>query len=261
MRSFFKALNGSQRFSRLINDRLGRILPLVGYAFLGLSLLDMVTIIFPPQMANALWEFETIGQLVERLMFPLLGFLLIFSPRYGAVPKFEVILLKILSWLCLLWGLFYLLLLPPIIHNMVRIQAQNMVQIQQQTQQQLRGVITLEQQLTQNTTDPQVQDLLQQILSQNPELKSPDQAKAELVDQLNALKAKTEGQEQILQQRYQLTLRKNAFKWTIGAAMGGLTFLGIWYLTRGLQGLKLSRSSTTVMPQPPHTSQDHNADT
>jgi hypothetical protein len=243
----FKGLRGSQRFPRLVNDRLSRIMPVVGYAFLGLSLLDVVTLIIPPQFTNALWEFETIGQLVERLMFPLLGFVFVLFPRYGAVPKVEVLLLKVLSWGCALWGLFYLLLLPPIIHNMFRLEAQNLSQIEEQTQQQLQGVITLEQQLSENSTDPQIQALLQQILSQNPDLKTPDQAKTELVDQLNTLKTRTEGQAKTLQQRYRLNLRKNAVKWAIGATLGGLTFLWIWRLSRGVQTLKFSRSSAAAV--------------
>jgi hypothetical protein len=244
---FLKGLQGSQRFPRMVNDRLGHIIPVVGYAFLGLSFLDVVTIIMPPQFTNALWEFETIGQLVERLMFPLLGFLFVFFPRYGAVPKFEVLFLKTLSWVCALWGLFYLLLLPPIVHNMFRLEAQNLTQIEAQAQQQLQGVMALEQQLTQDSPNPQIQELLQQIVSQNPDLKTPDQAKTALVDQLNTLKAQTEGEAKTLQQRYQLNLRKNAFKWAMGAMLGGLTFLWIWRLSGEIQTVKLSRSSGSAV--------------
>ena len=257
-----RPLKGSQRFSRQGNDRLSQIIPLVGYAFLGLSLVDVVSIVIPLQLTNALWEFDTIGQLVERLMFPLLGFLGVFYPRYHSVSQVEIMVLKSLSWVCAFLGLLYLLMVPLIANNMYRIHAQNITTIDQQTQQQLQGVMTLEEQVTSNGTDPQVQALLQQILSQNPSLGSPDQAKTQLVDQLNLLKQQTQAEADTLQQRYKWSLVKNALKWAIGATIGGLTFLRIWSMTQWLNRLTLTTplSPATSVQQRPQSSQNQNTE-
>ncbi|UWU49497.1 hypothetical protein APLC1_4353 [Limnospira platensis C1] len=41
----------------------------VGYGLLFLSMLDLLTIILPPQLMNPVWEFQTMGGLWKGLLF------------------------------------------------------------------------------------------------------------------------------------------------------------------------------------------------
>ncbi len=45
---------------------------LVGYGLLVLALFDLIHILIPLQLMNPMWEFQTVGALVERVPVPLL---------------------------------------------------------------------------------------------------------------------------------------------------------------------------------------------
>ena len=88
------------------------LLHIIGYIFLIFAVLDYLIILIPPQFTNSVWEFQTMGQLVERSAIPLIGLVLVFYRPEQAVDRWELRLLKLISWLCLLIGIFYLMMLP-----------------------------------------------------------------------------------------------------------------------------------------------------
>jgi hypothetical protein len=112
------------------------LIPLIGYGFLGLSLFDHINIIYPIQIYNPSWIVETIGQISERIPILWIGLLLVFFRREGYVRKREIGGLKFLSWLCLLLGIIYLILIPMMIGNTVRLSRVIDTQIEARTSQQ-----------------------------------------------------------------------------------------------------------------------------
>ena len=55
------------------------ILRFLGYALLLFTLFDLADTLTPLQLMNPNWEFQTIGALVEKVVVPLMGFVLIFT--------------------------------------------------------------------------------------------------------------------------------------------------------------------------------------
>lgn len=51
---------------------------LIGYGFLVLFALDVVAIVVPPNFLNPQWEFQILGEIVERVAIPFIALLLIF---------------------------------------------------------------------------------------------------------------------------------------------------------------------------------------
>lgn len=50
----------------------------IGYGLLLFFLFDIVDLFFPPRFMNPIWEFQTIGALIERVPLPLIGLVLVF---------------------------------------------------------------------------------------------------------------------------------------------------------------------------------------
>ena len=108
---------------------------LSGYALLLLSLFDLVEKLIPLQLMNPVWEFQTLGEIVERVPLPLLGLVLVFYGENYRRVRGEIYLLKFLSWLALLLGVAFWLLIPLGVSNTIRIERQNQEQIVAQVDQ------------------------------------------------------------------------------------------------------------------------------
>jgi predicted house-cleaning noncanonical NTP pyrophosphatase (MazG superfamily) len=96
----------------------------VGYCLLVLAIIDIIDILFPLQLLNFNWELFVIPQLVERVAVPLIAIALIFYGETRVTSRIEVIVLKVLRWFSLLLGVFFILLLPLILVDTPRLQAQ-----------------------------------------------------------------------------------------------------------------------------------------
>ena len=91
----------------------------VGYALLALSLFDVIDIFIPALFTNPAWEFQMVRSLVERVPVPLLGAVLVFSGEKSLK------IFKVLSWVCLLVGVLFFLLVPLGISASLRLNSQS----------------------------------------------------------------------------------------------------------------------------------------
>jgi hypothetical protein len=203
---------------------------LVGYGLLLLAFFDIVEIFVPPNFMNPAWEFQAMGSLVERVGVPLLALLLVFSGKQENRTKWERPFLAFLSWLTLLVGLLYILVIPWGLTNTLRLYRSNNEQFQQQYSQQVNQANLVEKQLKE-TTPTQLETL---IKSQGRSLdgKDPQELKTQLLTQLDIAKKQIKTQGEARKSSGNLALFKSSVKWNLGALVAAALFITLWKRTR-----------------------------
>lgn len=208
----------------------------VGYGLLFLALLDMITIIIPPQFMNPVWEFQAMGGIVERSAAPLIAMVLIFFGERNLRGRFEEPLLSFFSWLSLLLGVLFLLMVPLGIFNTLRIEQQSSEQIDTQVEQRMSDIETVQGQLEQTTSEAQMRELLSRLDTQgrSPDIQNQEQVseiKQELSGFLSNTAQRTKIEAEQTRRNRRITLLKNSLKWNIGALVSGVLFVTIWKST------------------------------
>jgi hypothetical protein len=196
----------------------------VGYGLLLLTLFDVISALIPLQLSNPAWQFQTAGGFVERSAVPLIGFILAFYGNQDARKKRELLVLKILSWVALVAGIFYFALVivffvtPPGLNDRTtaQVSAQYDAKITQakdfQTQVEKAQPAQLEALMKNNRvniTDPQV-------------------FKAKLLQEAATAEKNFKDQSELTKSGQRTALLKNAVKWGLGALVTGVLFIRIW---------------------------------
>ncbi len=202
------------------------IFRLVGYCMLILSLFDVIELFIPPDFMNPAWEFKTMGMLVERTPIPLIGLMLVFAGGLDWRGKLETLLVSIFSWLTLLIGILYLLLVPLGIMNTMRINTLNVAQVETVYNKKASQAQELEKQIGQATSE-QINNLLKNQGRQIGE-KKPEEIKTELLSELTQAQQKLKTQADNNKSARFQSLLKNAVKWILGALVSGVFFITIW---------------------------------
>jgi len=232
------AYNTAEDLVKLTSKQLQsmRLLNWVGYGFLLFTLFDFITAVFPPNFANATWEFGLVGNLVERAAAPLLGFGLIFLGGHEHRSPLEQFLLKLLSWLSLGLVLLYALLVLLSISSTLRIDGQINKQITADVKQAQTQLQEVREEFQSVTTIEQMETLLRRLNNQGqaPQIENDQQYEesrkelAEFLDQReNRLKKQAQSNGSAQRQR----LFKNCFKWTLGALVSVCLFIIVWRST------------------------------
>jgi hypothetical protein len=204
----------------------------VGYALLLFALIDTIALLIPPEFTNPLWELQTIGQMVERVVVPLLGFALVFFAEFHDRTQIEKWVLRILSWLCLLLAVVFLLMIPLGVMNSMRINSQAQQAVSTQVNQRLQQLDVLEKQLNQSGPED-IQKLAAQLASQGIQVdaQNPEKLKADVLTRLKAAREQLKTQVQAGQSDQQKNLFKNAVKWNLGALIASVLFFILWRST------------------------------
>ncbi|HAX80014.1 MAG TPA: hypothetical protein DCY88_30310 [Cyanobacteria bacterium UBA11372] len=214
------------------------ILRWVGYGLLLLTLFDFISTLVPLRFQNPFWEFQTLGTLVERVPVPLLGLALVFfgEADFREDEDWEIMLLKCLSWLCLLLGLLYLLLIPLGIHNTVRISIYNEQIINTQLDRRISQIEQRKEQLNTATAE----NIKELWLGFNrpeplPDIQTPqklEEAKKQMFSFLAEAEVNFKKDVETNRADQQFNLLKNSGKWNLGALISGVFFLRLWWLSR-----------------------------
>ncbi|GAX44771.1 hypothetical protein NIES4075_57900 [Tolypothrix sp. NIES-4075] len=202
------------------------ILRSLGYGLLLLAFFDIVEMFVPPNFMNPAWEFQTFGALVERVPVPLIGLVLVFFGEMNSRSKWEFPILKLLSWLTLLFALLFFLLIPLGVGNTLRLNNQSAAQISTLSKQQISQAEQVEKQL--NEATPQQIDNF--IKSQGRSLngKNPEELKTQVLSKVSQAKKQIKTQAEATQSSRGLTLIKSSVKWNLGALVAGGLFISIW---------------------------------
>ncbi len=206
---------------------------LTGYGLLLFVLCDLIDIIFPPHIMDPVWEFQTIGAVVERVPLPLLALVLVFYKEANGRARWEPTVLKLLSWASLLVGVLFLLLIPICVSNTFRINNLNNNRINTQTTEQMSEIRQIQEQLDKATTND-LESLLARINAQggSPDIKNPQELKSRLLTEVDKSERTLKTQAKATQKTKGRQLIKSSVKWNIGALIAGDLFIRIWQASR-----------------------------
>jgi len=218
----------------------------VGYGFLLFALIDSALAFIPPNFSDLTWKLQLIGKLVETVAIPILGFALVFwGEYYERKPFEEKIVLKILSWLCLVLAIVFLLLIPPGVLGGLRMESQlsqiNPDLIEQQLSRQAAPAVAqlkqLETQVSQSDAE-QLKELGSQ-LSIPTKTDDPERWRSDILARIKQLRTQTQAQvgtqtQAKLQEveSKKLEIGKNLVKWNLGALIASVLFFVLWRSTR-----------------------------
>jgi hypothetical protein len=196
----------------------------VGYGLLLLTLFDVVSAIVPPQFSNPGWQFQTAGGFVERSAVPLIGFILVFYDDRDARKKRELLLLRLLSWIALLTGIFYLALVvvffltPQGLNDRAEAQVKAQIEPEINKQQQIQAQFE------------KAQPAQIEAFMKNNRVTGIDAPafKAKMVQNAVLTEKNLKERMALTNSGQRLALIKNAVKWALGAMVTGVLFIKIW---------------------------------
>lgn len=224
------------RFELTWSIRIARIL---GYGLLVLAFFDLIETFMSLELMNALSQFQTIGTLVERVPVTLIGLVLVFFGGLDERNKWELLLLKILSWLTLLVGILFILLIPLGIGNTVQINNILVAQVNTQYEQKISQAKGFEDRLRQATPENVVDVVKRQGGSVVG--KTPQQIKDELLSKVDKSKADFKTQADASKWQQQKGYLKKAVKWNLGALITGFLFISIWKYTDRIRTARVNK--------------------
>ena len=205
----------------------------IGYGLLILLVLDLVALFYPPAFLNPAWEFQLLGQVVERTPVLLLGLVLVFFGERHPRAEWELVALTALSWLTLLVGLVFFLMVPFGLIRTSQLHQQYQQQSTAQVDQQLSRLQALQSQLD-DATPAELKSLAGQLPPPEGTIPAVDpnqdlnQARQQLKTRLaeNTNKIKLNANVALVSQRQ--TLLKQSVKWNLGALVSGVLLVGLW---------------------------------
>jgi hypothetical protein len=208
----------------------------IGYGLLVLAFFNIIEIFVPFRLLNPTGGIQTLSSLVERVFIPLLGLALVFYGQADYREDWEIALLKLLSWLCLLVGVLFALLIPMGINNTVQLYASTEAQVTVQAKQQITQLEGFKTKL-QKAEGKDLELLLTRLNRtgktvplNDPQVLSQFKAKF-LVEMDKGIKnLKTGGESAKVNQ--QISLLASSAKANLGALVCGILFIGVWRLTR-----------------------------
>ena len=214
--------------SKKYQENLSPILALVGYCLLGLALFDVLDILIPPRFLDPAWEFQAIGNIVERVAVPLLALGLIL---YSETKPFRI---SFVSRFCLVLGLIFFLMVPLGISDTLRINEQNEQRASGQFNQQKAQIQQVKSLITNSTTAPELETLKRQlnIPDTNLNTNNPDELKKQLLARVTQVENNLAVQAPAEQRRSRNGLLKKSLKWNVGALVSGFVFITMWLKTR-----------------------------
>jgi hypothetical protein len=206
------------------------ILRVVGYGLVILATFNLVDTLVPPRIMDPIWEFQSIGAIVDSLPIPLLGLAFIFYGEASQRGKGEQLVVRILSYVCLLIAILLFLTIPLMASNVLRINQDIAAQYSTQFSQQMTQIDQVEQQLNQ-ATDAEIKNYLDsQGVSIEPD--ASKSLKQQLIERLDETRAKIKDDSQVGQTSKRNAILKSAVKWILGSLVSSFIFIYLWRLTK-----------------------------
>lgn len=216
-------------------SRLQSVLTTLGFALLLLGLVDLAYILSPMKWTDTQWEMLTVGRVVSNMWGPAFGLALILVPLSPSISARMLRTRQFCSWLALILGIFFLLMVPLAIRNTVRIvnwaefRAAGLIHERERAVKE--AVETLDQLKT-----PQEMAAYLEPLNLSNELYREEKNAVALRE---ALKSKlleiTDSTSVTLKDeaaRYREGAIRDGIKWSFTSLIGGLMFVMYWVLSK-----------------------------
>jgi hypothetical protein len=210
------------------------ILRLVGYGLLLMAIVDIFFLLVPPQLMNPLWEFETMGTIIERIPVTLLGMVLIYYGERSDRAPIETLLLKVASWLSLAASLLLLLMIPLSINNAFRIYQQQNAEVNTQFVSQKETIEKYKEQLKVVDSKDEIQNILQQQAQQKIEIPNSinlQELKTDILQKLQKNQDTITNQVNSFKTQKRTLILKKCLRWNLGGLISAILFFLIWKST------------------------------
>lgn len=228
--------------SDLAFQRWGTMINLLGYGLLILGLINYGETVIPPKLTDPAWEFQTISRLVDQSAITLLGFVFAFYRPVGQIRAMTLRLLGVLSYLCLLTGILYLLMLPLGVIDTIRLDAQIEEQVTSQLNQQQDRLDEAKSRLDQGLNPQQVEALARALNLPGTTTNKDEQVEKAVEDRIGQFEKGLKSQAASTIAIRRQALLKKSVKMNSGATIVGLLFVFVWRLAgwsrRSLKGLR-----------------------
>ena len=207
------------------------ILRVVGYGLLMMAVVDLMNLLIPLKLMNPNWEFQTIGSIIERIPVTFLGIVFVFYEDTNYRTPIEKILLKIISWSCLVFAILLILIIPLNISNAFRIYRTYNANLNYQVVPRLEIIEDFQEQIESADSQENIAKILQKQASTKivlPESLDINDFKNNITDNLqkesDSLKSKAQSERS--KKRYQI-LRK-VIKYNLGALIAIFLLIFVW---------------------------------
>ncbi|MGL6343344.1 MAG: HpsJ-like protein, cyanoexosortase A-associated, partial [Waterburya sp.] len=191
-------------------------------------------LIIPPQLMNPLWEFQTMGAIVERIPVTLLGIVLVYYGEKSDRAPIETLILKSLSWISLVVAILLLLMIPLNISNSFRIYHQQTATTNAQLVTQKDAIQQLKEQLKTANSKNEIGVILEQQAQQQiniPDSVNTQKLKTDILTNLQHNQDNLTTQAQAFKAQKRSVLLKNCLKWNLGGLIAAILFFLIWKTT------------------------------
>lgn len=204
-----------------------------GYGLLMLALFDYANVFIPSRFTNPVWEFQMMGELVEKSPVPLIGLVFVFYGKEDFRKDIEEYILRALSWACLAVGIAFLLLLPLGINNTLRLNTYNNIQINNQVAQRMAQLQQINNKLREASSEQDINNLFNNLTRQGrpPDIKSPEELKSRLFSEISTAQNRIKTESETTRKNQRLALLKNSAKWNLGSIIAGILFIYVWKIT------------------------------
>ncbi len=203
-----------------------------GYGLLVVGMIHIADVFIPPQFRNAAWEIGMVSLLLERMPLALIGVALVFLGGATERSKVEMLLLKVISWLTLIVGVSFFLLIPLGVSAFVRLNEQANDQINAQYEQQILQLGEAQTRLdTAESSDLQL--LLETFRAQDEfaSITTPQALKSRLGEEIKQARQEAADNRKAAQKRERLGLQQTVIKSSFISLVSSYMFIYVWYKT------------------------------
>lgn len=205
------------------------ILRLAGYGLLLMAVVNICWLLIPFKLMNPLWEFQTVGRIMERIPVVLLGMVLVYYIKPSDRTSVEAIILKGLSWLSLMFAILLMLIVPLNISNSFSIYYQHdPVPQEHDLIQQFKA------RLEAANSQAEIGAVLQQQVESHldlPNSANTQQLKTKILNNLSRELDRNIGRTTAFRAQKRSMLVEKCLKWNLGALVAAVLFFMLWQNT------------------------------
>ncbi len=207
------------------------ILRIVGYGLLMMAVVDFMNLLIPPELMNPDWEFQIIASVIERIPVTFLGIVFVFYEDTNYRTPIEKMLLKIISWSCLVFAIFLILAIPLNINNAFRIYHKYNASINYQLIPRLEVIQDFQTQIESADSQENIAKILQKQSSTKikiPESLDINNFKDSITEKLQKEETSLQNTAQSSRNKKRYQLLRKVIKYNLGALISIYLLIFVW---------------------------------